>query len=134
MMELRSLVRDYPDSRYGQMSLFALGEYYYDRMVYNEAVKRFRKYIERYPDSKVVVFARAYVLKIKKLIMDPSKKNKESIENIELEFFSGPLFLLFSEYKEFSYKSTFQNEFTVRYYIDIVEVYKNGDLFVKITK
>jgi hypothetical protein len=66
-------------------------------------------------------------------IKDPTWEEKRMLENAKRDFFSKPLFLLFTEYKETSYRSALWNKFKIRYYIDNVEVYRNGQLFVKIT-
>ena len=75
-----------------------------------------------------------FLLKIIEEIKDPTWEEKRLFEDIQKDFFSKPLFLLFKEYKETSYKSPLQNKFRIRYYIDNIEVYRNGQLFIKITQ
>lgn len=127
LMSFRSIARNFPDSMYAADSLFGIGEYFYNQGNNSEASKYFSEYVKLYPESEGAIFARAYLLKI-------IKNDEDVSEKLEMEFFSEPLFLLFSEYKEFSYKSAFQNDFSIRYYIDMIEVYRNDDLFIKITK
>jgi len=127
LMKFRSITRDFPESRYAMDSLFAMGEYFYEQGNNYEASKYFSEYINLYPESDGTVFIRAYLLKI-------MEDHKEIAEKLKMEFFSEPLFLLFSEYKELSYKSAFQNKFSIRYYIDMIEVYRNDEFFIKITK
>jgi len=132
-MELRSIVRDFPESPFAQRTIFAMAEYYYDSGMYYDAITNFTRYINDYPDSKAGVFAKAYLLKIMEEIKDPSWEEKRMLENAKRDFFSKPLFLLFTEYKETSHRSALWNKFKIRYYIDNVEVYRNGQLFVNIT-
>ncbi|MFA5388824.1 MAG: outer membrane protein assembly factor BamD [Candidatus Omnitrophota bacterium] len=132
-MEFRGIARDFPKSRFAQKSRFAIAEYYYDRGMRYDAVANFKQYINDYPGSKAVVFAKAYLLKIMEEVENPSLEEKEIFESVRKDFFSRPLFLLFAEYKETSYKSASCNKFEIRYYIDNIEVYRNGSLFVKIT-
>lgn len=134
LMEFRSIVRNFPESRYARESLFAIGEYFYARNAHYEAIKSFRAYIKDYPDSDGAIFARAYLLKMIQGIKKAPEGKKDIIEDIEADFFSEPLLLLFSEYKEVTYRSTFQSDFTIHHYIDMVEVYRNGELFIKITQ
>lgn len=133
LMGFRAIIRNFPESAYAQESLFAIGEYFYSRKIYYEAAKNFTEYIKKYPESDGAVFARAYLLRIVQS-EQRREEEKKALEEIEREFFSQPLFLLFSEYKEVSYKSAFQNVFTIRHYIDAIEVYKNGTLFLKLAQ
>lgn len=134
LMEFRAIIREHPESKHARESLFAVGEYFYMEGAHYEAIKHFSEYLRRYPDSKAAIFARAYLLKIIQDIENAGGQEKGIAENIEMEFFSQPVFLLFSEYKEVSYKSAFQNKFKIRYYIDKIEIYRNGTLFLKITQ
>ncbi|MDP2910862.1 MAG: outer membrane protein assembly factor BamD [Candidatus Omnitrophota bacterium] len=134
LLEFRNVIRDFPKSPLAQKSMFAIAEYYYDNKMYYDAVRGFTGYIKNYPDSKANVFARAYLLKITEEIKDPTWEEKKMFDSIKQDLFSEPLFLLFREYKETSYKSSFQNVFKIRYYIDNIEVYRNDKLFIKISQ
>ncbi|MFC1624181.1 tol-pal system YbgF family protein [Candidatus Omnitrophota bacterium] len=134
LMEFLSIIRNFPESIYAKRSLFAIGEYFYEKNAYSEAIKHFTKYIGDYPDYDDAIFARAYLLKIIEDVKESPEENKVFIENIEADFFSQPLFLLFSEYKEETYKSALRNDFTIHHYIDMIEVYRNGELFIKLTQ
>lgn len=130
-LKFREIVRKYPESRFAPDALFATGEYCYDKKMYYEAIENFSAYVKNYPRTDAAVFARTYLLKIIEET-DRDEIDKEVIENLERELFSKPLFLLFSQYKEASYKSPFRNKFTIRYYMDMIEIYKNDELFIKI--
>ncbi len=132
-LEFRSIIRDFPDSRYARESEFAIGEYLFMQKMYWESIKNFSEYIRDYPDSNGAIFAKAYILKIMEDIENLTAEQKKDIENIKTELFSEPLFLLFSEYKEISYRSAFNNNFSIRYYVDIIKVYKNDKIFVTVT-
>ncbi len=134
MMEFRSVVRNFPESEHARKAVFALGEYFYNRNILREAIKYFSDCVKKYPGTGEQIFARAYLLRIIKDIENYKGEKKHLSEKIENEFFSEPLFLLFSEYKELTYKSAFHNAFTVHYYVDTIEIYKNGDTFIKITQ
>jgi outer membrane protein assembly factor BamD (BamD/ComL family) len=133
-MQFRNIIRDFPESPFAQKSIFAIAEYSYDHMMYYDAIKNLREYINDYPDSKTNVFAKAYLLKIIEEIKNPTWEEKRVFEDITKEFFSKPLFLLFTEYKETSYRSPSLNKFKIRYYIDNIEVYRNDKLFIKISQ
>ncbi|MFA4991790.1 MAG: outer membrane protein assembly factor BamD [Candidatus Omnitrophota bacterium] len=133
-MQFRAIVRDYPGTKYTQRAMFGTGEYFYNSNMHYEAIEAFSDYIRRYPDSDAGIFARAYLLNIAETIARPTEEDKAMVDGMKKEFFSKPVFLLFSEYKEFSYKSVFGNSFEIRYYLDIIEVYRNGQIFIKIAQ
>jgi outer membrane protein assembly factor BamD (BamD/ComL family) len=134
LMEFRGVVRDYPESLFAQKALFAIAEYCYDNNICYEAMDNFTAYLNKYPGSESGIFAKAYLLKITRDIKFPSPDEKKAFENIKKDFFSKPLFLLFKEYKQISYKSPSLNRFKIRYYVDNIEVYRNGQLFIQITQ
>lgn len=134
LLAFRSIIRDFPESKYAQEAKFALGEYFYRQKAYFEAIQNFTEYIKKYPDTTAAIFAKAYLIKIMESMEKPSQKEKELIDKIKMDFFSKPLFLLFSEHREVSYKSALANDFTIRYYIEDIEVYINDKPFIKITQ
>ena len=62
LLEFRAIIREFPESRYAQASLFGIGEYFYNQKLYYEAMRNFTRYIETYPESDGAIFARAYLL------------------------------------------------------------------------
>lgn len=132
-LAFRSVVRDYPQSKYAQEALFALGEYYYFIKSYGEADKTFNEYISKYSDSRGAIFARVYLWKIIEHSDKVPERKKEALDKLTAYFFSKPLFLLFSEYKELSYLSPFENKLIIRHYVDKIEVYRNGQIFAQFT-
>lgn len=133
LMEFRSIIRDYPKSKYAQKAIFAIAEYSYDNKIYQDALTNFIGYINNYNDPKAVIFAKAYLIKIMEEVRNPTTEEEEMFDNIKKDFFSKSPFLIFSEYKKTSsYRSAFQNRFKIKYYKDNIEVYRNGQLFIKI--
>jgi len=133
LIEFRSIIREFPKSGYARKAAFAIAEYCYDHRMYNDAIKNFTEYIKGHPDSKGATFAKAYLAKIIEEIKEPTWEEKRLFEDIQKDFFSKPLFLTFSEYRKASYRSDGQNIFKIRRYIDNIEVYRNGQPFLKIT-
>jgi len=134
LIEFRSIIRDFPESRYARTSLFGVAEYFYSQKAYQEAAKNFRAYLKHYPKSDGAIFARVYLLKIIEVTEKSGKGEKTVLEDMKMNFFSQPFLLLFSEYKELSHKTPFRNNFTIRHYMDMVEIHRNGKPFIKITK
>ncbi|MDP2921490.1 MAG: hypothetical protein Q8O12_03885 [Candidatus Omnitrophota bacterium] len=134
LIEFRSVIREFPKSGYAGKSVFAIAEYCYDHGIYNDAIKNFTEYINNYPASKAVTFAKAHLLKIIEDIKEPTWEEKRIFEDIKKDFFSKPLFLVFSEYKKTSYKSDGQNIFKIKYHTDNIEVYRNNQPFLKINQ
>lgn len=132
-LAFRSVVREYPQSKYAQEALFALGEYYYFIKSYGEADRTFNEYISKYSDSREAIFARVYLWKIIEHSDKVPQRKKEALDKLTAYFFSKPLFLLFSEYKELSYLSPLENKLVIRHYVDKIEVYRNGQIFAQFT-
>jgi len=133
-MEFRDVIKRYPESEYAKEALFAIGEYYYIQRAYYDAFDTFNEYTKTYPDSDGAVFAKAYLIEIMEGIEKPPERNRGIVAAIKENFFSAPLFITFSEYKEVSYESGFRNIFTARYYLDKIEIYRNGEIFLEITQ
>lgn len=128
-MHFRSLLVNYPESKYRENSLFATGEYYFLIGDYSDAGKAFISFIDDYPDSKGRQFALAYLLKIAQIREEESlvKSLEEKIVTLR------QLTLLFSDFKEYKYRSPLRKNYRVIYYIDKVEFYVDKELFAKIS-
>jgi len=127
-MYFRSLLANYPDSKYREGALFAQGEYYFLIADYNDAGSTFIKFINNYLGSKARIFALAYLFKIAE-----NKKNSSLAKKIKNEIITFQrLSFLFSNYKEFKYRSLFLKKYRALYYIDKVEFYAGGELFAQI--
>lgn len=128
-LDLHSLVRSYPDSKFQENSLFAIGEYHFDSDNYSGAVDVFIELLEQFPDSKSTVFAMAYLLKIAQARQE--EKLSADLEKTIAMFHE--LSLIFRQSKEFKYTSALQNKYKVIYFIDKVEFYKDGELFAQVS-
>lgn len=123
-MHFRSLL----NTGYRQEALFAVGEYYFLKSDYTDAVSAFTDYLREFPDSSGKPFALAYLLKIEEragresLVQDLTKK----IVTLRR------MILVFKDFKEYEFKSGLNRQHKVIYYIDKVEFYINGQLFARI--
>jgi TolA-binding protein len=128
-LDLFSLVRTYPESKYLENSLFAIGEYHYADRNYADAADAFAQLLEKFPDSQSTVFAMAYLLKI------AQKRNAGEITvNLEKAIATfHKLSLVFRNSKAFTYRSASLKKYKADYYIDKVEFYKDGELFAQVS-
>jgi TolA-binding protein len=128
-IHLHSLVRTYPESKYLQNSLFAIGEYHFENNNFADAADVFSQILEKFPDSRSTVFAMGYLLKI------AQEREAEGLaENLGKAIATfHKLSLVFRNSKVFTYRSAFRNKYKVEYYIDKVEFYKDGELFAQVS-
>lgn len=133
-LSFRSLVQEYPKSKYAQDALFAVGEYFYQVKSYYDVNKIFNEYINKYASSPGAIFAKAYLYKIIEYSDKVEERRKETADKLTLDFFSQIPFLLMPENKERSYLSAFNNKFTLNYQPDKIEIYQNGKIFIEITR
>ncbi len=63
----RSIMNDYPKSKYIPVSLFAQGEYYFLNTSYKESQTLFQSYIEKSANKEGKLFAFVYLSKIAKI-------------------------------------------------------------------
>ena len=128
-LNLHSLITAFPETKYLENSLFAIGEYHYKENNYTDAIDSFIQLLEKFPDSKGTVFALAYLLNIAQKRQDQSLSL--SLEKAIVTFHK--LSLVFRNSKEFTYKSISFSKYKVIYYIDKVEFYKDGELFAQVS-
>jgi TolA-binding protein len=128
-LQLFSLVRTYPGSKYLENALFAIGEYHFQNNNSIDASDVFSQILEKFPDSKSTVFAMAYLLRIAQ-----DRDAGELAENLEKAIATfHKLSLVFRNSKEFIYKTAFGSKYRAVYYIDKVEIYKDGELFAQVS-
>lgn len=128
-LQLTDYLRENPDSIYAPHARFAICEYYLENKGYRDAIEHLTKYIIDYREEKNIVFARAMLYKI---LME-YKDEPQFVEKIKESLFSKSVFLIFSESKTKQYKSIFNNTYQIIDYVDKIEVFKNGQLILKIT-
>ncbi|MCG8431518.1 MAG: hypothetical protein MJA29_10145 [Candidatus Omnitrophica bacterium] len=127
-MHFRSVVMGEAEQLYYGQALFAVGEYYYLKGVYTEAVKSFTQFVKNDPRSEARIFALAYLMKIAEF------QERDSLAEIlrhQIATFRQ-VSLLFRDSREFEYLSCLQRNLKVVYYIDKVEFYVNEELFTRI--
>ncbi len=104
-------------------------EYYVQIKDYRDAINELTKYIIDYPESKNSVIARIILYKtILDYNVEPSL-----LEKLKEQFFSKSLFLVFSDSKIKYYNSILNNTYKIVDYVDRIEIFKNDELFLKIT-
>jgi TolA-binding protein len=128
-LNLFSLIRSFPQSKYLENSLFAIGEYHYADKNYAGAAEVFSRIVEEFPDSKSTVFAMAYLLKIAQM-----RDDAELAADLGKAIATfHKLSLVFRNSKAFTYRSVSMKKYKADYYIDKVEFYKNGELFAQVS-
>jgi len=128
-IKLNSYLKDFPDSIHVPEARFALCEYYFQINDYRSAIYKLRDYITDFPEEKATIFAQMILYKI----LSEYKKEPALIEKIKESLFSKSIFLVFSDAKVKYYKSSLNNIYRISNYVDKIEVFKNNDLFLKIT-
>lgn len=128
-MYFRSLLRNYPDSKYAHDSAFAIGEYFFIAADYKNAAEAWSNFINDYPDSKGLPFALMYLLRVAGIRHDEPLLEKLRNKIIGLK----QLTFLFRESKGYAYKSPLRRKYRMIYYIDKVEFYVDDKLFEKIS-
>lgn len=128
-MYLRSIPKNYPDSKFASDAQFAIGEYYFLISAYADSIQAFARYLNDYPDSPAEAFAFMYLLKIaEKRGQDELAKNlRKKIATLRQTSF------LFRESKVYQYRSALYRKHKAAHYIDRVEFYIDGELFAKIS-
>ena len=128
-MHFRSLLINYPDSKYAHDALFAIGEYYFIAGDYNNTIEALSNFINDYPDSEGLSFALMYLLKAAEIRRQEPLAEKLKNKIISLKRLS----FLFRESKGWTYKSPLRIKYRVIYYMDKVEFYVDDKLFEKIS-
>jgi TolA-binding protein len=127
-LHLHSLISSYPQSKYLENALFAMGEYHFKNNNFADAADSFSELLEKFPDSQSTVFALAYLLKIAQ-----ARQAENLPANLEKAIATfHKISLVFKNFKEFSYNSAFWNKYKAFYYIDKVELYKDDELFARV--
>jgi len=130
-INLLSLSRDEPQSKYRPVSLFACGEYYFHKFNYRHALNIFSEFIEDYPDSKIKPYALFYILKIAK-----SWKNTEMVKILENKIRDmKQVILVFKETNEYKYRYTsiFGRKYRLIYHVDRVEFNIDGEIVEQVS-
>jgi len=134
-MKFRELENNFPTSNYLAAVKFGMAEYLFLQGDYSNASSKLIEYIKEYSQSKAVVFAEAILYKIlSEKMKGEDLKDTETIKGvIKKHYFSNSIFFIFSEYKTKSYYSVLGNRYRIYEYVDRIEVFKNNELFLKVT-
>lgn len=128
-MYYNSILRNYPQSKYREDALFALGEYDYQLPNYAEAAQMFESFIADYPQSPGRLFALAYLYKVAEI-----QENQSMIDDLKKEILTfRQVGLVFKEFKEREYHSPLERIHRAVFHIDMVEFYIAGDLFAQVS-
>ena len=127
-MRFRSLIRNFPKSKFKESSLFAVGEYYFSSTSYEEAAETFNALLEEFPESKAKLFVLMYLLKIAEL--QHKEDLKKDFENQIINF--KQVSLVFRDFQEYPYRSPFK-DYKVVFHIDRIEFFVAGEAFAKIS-
>lgn len=137
VLNLKTIVKDWPDSPYAPQAAFALGEYSFDTQDNYQALTTLSNYIYRYPKHKGLVFAKLLIYRIItgfKAESDMGEQEGALIKEIRKELFSQPLFLIFYDKKvPRSYQSLFKHTYLVYDYVDKIKVFRDGKLFLELS-
>lgn len=127
-MRYQLLLENYSDTEFTEDVLFAVGEHYFSMSDYYNAAMTFNEFINLYQESNALPFALIYLAKISR------QAGKEDLAvNFEKAVISfKQTSLLFSNFKEHTYVSSFYKKYKAVYFIDRVEIYINNELFAKI--
>lgn len=128
-MNLKNYLQEYPNSIHAAKIKFAIIEYYFQIKNYRNTIDELIKYIVDYPREKSSIFAQVILYKT---LLD-YKGESPLIERLKENFFSKPVFLIFSDSKTKSYKSILNNNYRIVDYVNRIEFYKNNELFLEIT-
>ncbi len=104
---------------------FALSEYFYEIKAYGDATRAFEEFLEKKEYDISSLLANAYLLKIAR------DRNKEDVQKeVKQAVFSEQFILLFEDFKSLEYDSALDNNYTIRYYVDRIEIDKNQEPFI----
>ena len=127
-MNFRTILEDYPNSRYCLSAKFALGEYYFLQNNLQAASDEFKSFYAKYPQHEEALIALVYLFKIAQI-----QKNPNTMKNYRNKAASfRQLTFIFNDKKSFKYLSGFQRKHKLVYYINKVELYVNGQLFTEV--
>jgi outer membrane protein assembly factor BamD (BamD/ComL family) len=127
-MDFKTILDDYPSSRYALPADFAQGEYYFLQNNLTMASDAFKNFYTKYPQHEEALIALAYLFKIAKIQHQTNdlKKYQNQAANFK------QLTFIFNENKYFKFLSGFQRNHKLVYYINKVDLYVNGELFTEV--
>ncbi len=106
---------------------FAIAEYYFRVKATRDAERAFSEYLHQKPADISTLLANVYLYKLAQ-----TENSSEENESLKKEIFKSKFVLLFDEYKTLEYVSLNGNRYAVRYFVDKIEIFLNGDLFEQV--
>ncbi len=126
-MRLRRSLFSATSPKNAQKAKFGLAEYYFKHNDYSDAFRDFKEYAKGYQPSESTLLAKVYLYKIALI-----RKDAQLADSLKKEVFNNSFILLFSEFKMLKYRSAFNNNYEIQYYLDNIKVFLNGELFEEI--
>jgi len=129
LMDFRSILNDYPNSRWAMAAGFAQGEYYFLQDNLDTASAEFQHFSAKYPQHEEALIALIYLFQIAKTQNHPNdmKKYRDKIASFH------QLTFIFNDKKTFKFLSGFQRKHKLVYHINKVELYVNDELFSEVS-
>lgn len=106
---------------------FSIAEYYFKHNDFSDAFSAFSEFAKTYHPDESTLLAKVYLYKIALI-----KKEADLASSIKKGIFDNSFILLFSKFKKLKYKSAFNNNYEIHYYLDKIKVFLNGELFEEI--
>jgi len=128
-MQFSEYLREHPQTLHTKDIKFAIAEYHLNVKSYRQAIPLLDKYLIDYAGDPRAVIAKVLLYKA----LSEFKDDPWVAQNARETFFEKSVFLVFSESKVRRYKSLLNNDYEIIDYVDRVEVFRNGELFFKIT-
>jgi len=123
-----TLVKTFPESPRCPDALFAIAEYYSAQGDLKKSGSFFNQACDEYKDFSGRLFAFARLYQFADLANNESHRQDTRDKMLAGNSFS----LLFCDYKERAYRSALGHKYLARYFIDRIEFFVNGKLFVAI--
>jgi len=128
-MRFYRLLNNFPDSKYIDQALFAVGEYYFLVGDHHDAIQAFNRLINEFPKSEAKPFAIAYLLNLAN-----RQGNEVMAGALKKELIaSQQLSLVFKDFEERKYISPLNQSYRFLHFIDRVEIYIYDQLLSEIS-
>ncbi|MFA5060476.1 MAG: hypothetical protein WC676_07615 [Candidatus Omnitrophota bacterium] len=106
---------------------FAIAEYYFKINDFVDARLAFEDYKKNRLADLHILLANCYLYKIAQ-----TAGQAQITEDLKKEIFNKQFVLLFDRYKSIKYKSLLGSQYEILYFVDKIDVFLNGDVFVQI--
>ena len=108
---------------------FSLGEYYFKIKAFREAKVAFDEIIQQNKGGIPALLANVYLYHLGQI----KGKSSESLLDLKKKIFADQFILLFDKYKTIQFTSPWGYDYEIHYFVDKIVVYRNGEVFEKIT-